>query len=53
MATTSDQAVTMQDAYERIKDIEVVVVDPNSTRSFGSLWNDNERCVLFFARHMG
>lgn len=53
LATTSDQAVTMQDAYSRIKHIDVVNVGTNSTVPISSLWTDDQRCVLFFARHMG
>lgn len=53
LATTSDQVVTMPDAFERIKDIEVVVVGQNTTVPISSLWTEDQRCILFFARHMG
>ena len=43
----------MQDAYSRIKHIDVVNVGTNSTVPISSLWTDDQRCVLFFARHMG
>ncbi len=53
MATSQDLQAPNADVYELLKDIEVTVVGPNTTIPLGTLWSSNERCILFFGRHMG
>lgn len=53
MATARDEAVVNDDCYRALRGPEAWLVSEQSKVQITDLWNEQEKCVLFFARSMG